>query len=164
MMVGAVPAKGGAVSDADRLLQAAQSILLVDWPSRDVPETLARAGYTVFVKGGPEPDNYWVHELIDGEVVDRRVGVPPLHADLVYTYRPIAELPGIVSLAERVSAAAVWLQSGLNDSGEKDPSGVWLPAADARDASAVVEAAGLVFVYAFYIADAVRRLGGPAGR
>ena len=146
-------------SDADRLLEAARSVLLVDWPSRDVPETLVRAGYTVFVKGGPEPDNYWVHELRDDDVVGRRVGVQPAHADLVYTHRPLHELPGVVALAARVGATAVWHQSGLAGAEEKDPYGVWLPESDARDASAVAEAAGLMFVHAPYIADAVRRLG-----
>ena len=45
------------MSDSDQILLTAGSILLVDWPSTDVPETLAGAGYAVFVKGGPEPDN-----------------------------------------------------------------------------------------------------------
>jgi hypothetical protein len=43
------------VSEADRLLSAATSILVIDWPSADVPDTLAGAGYAVYVKGGPEP-------------------------------------------------------------------------------------------------------------
>jgi predicted CoA-binding protein len=143
---------------ATELLRAARSILLVDWPSRDVPETLVRAGYTVFVKGGPEPDNYRVHELRDGEIADRRIGAPPEHADLLYTHRPIDEMPGIVALAEQVGAATVWHQSGVDSAGEKDPHGVWLAEADLREASTVVGAAGLVFVHSPYIADAVRRL------
>jgi hypothetical protein len=146
------------MSSADQILRETVSILLVDFPSRDVPETLARAGYTVSVKGGPEPDNYWVHELRDGEVVDRRVGVPPTHADLVYAHRPLAELPGIVTMAERVGASALWYQSGLAGPDDKDPHGTWLSDPDARDASAAVEAAGLAFVHAVYIADEVRRI------
>jgi predicted CoA-binding protein len=146
------------MTDADSLLRAARTILLVDWPSRDVPEALVRAGYTVFVKGGPEPDNYVVYEVRDGEVVDRRVGAPPEHADLVYTHRPLGELPGIVALAERIGATAVWHQSGLNRAGEKDVQGVWLPESEVQAASGVVEAAGLVFIHMPYIADAARRL------
>src|SRR5262245_13196810 len=137
----------------EAILRAAGSVLLVDWPSRDVPDTLARAGYTVFVKGGPEPDNYWVNELHDGEIANRRVGVAPTHADLVYTYRPIGELTGIVDLAKRVGARTVWHQSGLASDGEKDLQGVWLPEDEIRTAAAVVEAAGMVFVHARYIAD-----------
>ena len=146
------------MTEADNRLRAAQSILLVDWPSRDVPETLVRSGFTVFVKGGPDPDNYSIRELRDGEVVDRRVGGPPEHADLVYTHRPLGELPEIVALAERVGASAVWHQSGLDSTGEKDTQGVWLPESDMQKASAVVEAAGLVFIHAPYIADAARGL------
>jgi hypothetical protein len=41
------------VSDADQILRAADSIVVVDWPSRNVPDTLSRAGYDVSVKGGP---------------------------------------------------------------------------------------------------------------
>jgi predicted CoA-binding protein len=143
----------------EAILRAAGSILLVDWPSRDVPDTLVRAGYEVVVKGGPEPDNYSVNELRDGEVVNRRVGVAPAHVDLVYMCRPIGELAGIVDLARRVGAGAVWYQSGLAGDGVKDLQGVWLPDEALREAAATVEAAGLVFVHTPYIADAVRRLG-----
>jgi predicted CoA-binding protein len=146
------------MTEADEVLRAARTVLLVDWPSRDVPETLVRAGYTVFVKGGPEPDNYSVQELVDGEVIGRRVGVAPEHVDLVYSHRPLGELPGIVALADRVGAAAVWHQSGLDSTGVKDPEGVWLAESEAQEASAVVQAAGLVFVHTPYIADTVRRL------
>jgi len=142
----------------EAILRAAGSILLVDWPSRDVPDTLVRAGYEVSVKGGPEPDNFWASELRDGEVANRRVGVAPEHADLVYTHRPIAELAGIVDLARQVGAGAVWHQSGLAGDGGKDIQGVWLLEDEARDAAAMVEAAGMVFVYKAYIADEVRRL------
>jgi hypothetical protein len=43
------------VSEAEQILGAARTVVVVDWPSRDVPDTLARAGYTVLVKGGPGP-------------------------------------------------------------------------------------------------------------
>ena len=146
------------MTGADGLLRAARTILLVDWPSREVPETLVRAGFTVFVKGGPEPDDYGLRELRDGQIVDRRVGAPPEHADLIYAHRPVAELPGIVALAAQVGATAVWYQSGLDSTGAKNPHGVWLSEPDTQEASTVVEAAGLVFVHAPYIVDAARLL------
>lgn len=62
------------MSDADDIPRAAESILLVDWPGVDVPETLTRAGYTVHVKGGPGPGDYSVRELRDGEVVSSPPG------------------------------------------------------------------------------------------
>jgi predicted CoA-binding protein len=147
------------MSDAGKILQTAGTILLVDWPSRDVPETLARAGYVVFVKGGPEPDNYSVYEVRDAKAVSRPGSGPPAHADLVYSHRPIGELPGIVALARQVGATAVWHQSGQAGGGADDPRGCWMPEAASREARATVESAGLTYVEAPYIADAVRRLG-----
>jgi hypothetical protein len=46
----------GATAGADEarsVLARSPSVLLIDWPSRDVPATLAAAGFTVIVKGGP---------------------------------------------------------------------------------------------------------------
>jgi hypothetical protein len=73
----------------EQLLRTITSVLLIDWPSRDVPDTLARAGYEVTVKGGPEPDSYSVYELVDGEVVSRLTGRPQVRADLIYSHRPL---------------------------------------------------------------------------
>jgi predicted CoA-binding protein len=147
------------VTDAEQLLESANSVLLVDWPSRDVPDTLARAGYEVVVKGGPEPADYSAYELVAGEVVARRVGHPPTHVDLLYCHRPLGELPGIVAIASGAGAVAVWLQSGLARDGVEDPAGCWLPEDTSREARNLVESAGLRYVDATYIADAVRRLG-----
>ncbi len=147
------------MSDADQILRAADSILLVDWPSKDVPETLSRAGYAVFVKGGPEPTDYSAYDVRGDEVVNRPLGRPPAHADLVYSYRPVSELPAIVALAREVGAAAVWHQSGQAAAGEDDPRGCWMPGDASQQARAIVESAGLTYVEAPYIADAVRSLG-----
>jgi predicted CoA-binding protein len=146
------------MSQAEQILAAASSIVLVDWPSRDVPDTLARAGYAVAVKGGPEPGNYSVYDVRDGEVLTRRAGQPPESADLVYSHRPVGELPGIVALAKQLGATAVWVQSGMASGGDKDPHGCWLPADAAAQARAIVEAAGLIYLQAPYIADAARHL------
>jgi predicted CoA-binding protein len=146
------------MDDAEQVLRAAHSVVVVDWPSRDVPETLTRAGYSVAVKSGPDPDDYTVWALGDGAVstrADRR----PDRADLVYTHRPLAELPGIVELARRLGAAAVWLQSGRAEGGQPDPHGCWLPAYEAGQAREVVERAGLQYVGDRYIADVARGLG-----
>jgi predicted CoA-binding protein len=154
------------VTEAEPILAAARTVVVVDWPSRDVPDTLARAGYTVLVKGGPEPDSYSAYEVAGGEVVPRPTGAPPESADLVYAHRPVAELPGIVMLARRLGAGAIWLQSGLAADGSRDPHGCWLPAAEAQVAQGIVESAGLAYLAAPYIADEVRRLraGPPGGR
>lgn len=149
------------MSDADDILRAAKSVLLVDWPSVDVPETLTRAGYTVYAKGGPGPGDYSVRELRDGEVVSSSIGRPPEHADLIYSFRPLSELPGIVSIARQVGAMAVWQQSGRTSTGAEDRSGYWMSEADSHAARALVEAAGLRYVDAAYIADTARRIAGP---
>jgi predicted CoA-binding protein len=133
--------------------------LVVDWPTKDVPETLALAGFEVVVASGPEPDNYSAYELHDGEVVIRHVGRAPEHADLVYSHRPLDELPGIVAAARKIGAKAVWCQSCLTKSGAQDPKGCWVSEDSSREARRIVEAAGLAYVEETYIADAVRRLG-----
>ncbi len=42
------------------ILQAVETVLVTDWPSRDVPEALVRAGFHVVVHGGPGPEDYSV--------------------------------------------------------------------------------------------------------
>jgi predicted CoA-binding protein len=44
----------------------------------------------------------------------------------VYSYRPVEELPGIVAMAQRLGARAVWLQSGVASDGTKTPDGYWM--------------------------------------
>ena len=147
------------MTEAGQILRETSSILLVDWPSKDVPETLARAGYTVLVKGGPQPDNYSVYEVRNGEVVSRRTGRAPAAVDLVYSHRPVKELPGIVAMAQQLGAGAVWLQSGVASDGTKTTDGCWMDQAASQAARAVVESAGLAYIEAPYIADEVRSRG-----
>ena len=147
------------MGDAGQVLDTARTVVVIDWPTKDVPEALARAGYTVLVKGGPEPDNYSAYEVQGTEVVSRRTGEAPAAADLVYSYRPIEELPGIVALAQRLGARAVWVQSGVASDGTKAPDGCWMDRAASEAARAVVESAGLAYIEAPYIADEVRNRG-----
>ena len=136
----------------------AHAVLVVDWPSRDVPDALVRGGFAVVVHGGPGPEDYAPYELERGEVVVRPAGPPPAHADLVYSHRPVYELPGIVTTARTLGATTVWLQSGLGADGSRDPTGCWMPEAESRRAREIVESAGLAYLDEPYIADAVRRL------
>jgi hypothetical protein len=113
------------------------------------------------VRGGPAPEDHAAFEVVDGEVVRRPLGRPPEHVDVVYAFRPLDELPGIVATARAAGAGAVWIQSGRDAGGGRDPEGCWLPEADAAQARAIVEGAGLVYLDHPYIAGAVRDR--PAG-
>src|SRR5262244_1293824 len=66
-----------ALEAAARVLADARSVLVIDWPSRDVPASLAFAGFTVFVKGGPGPADYAAWELDGGEPVPRQLDREP---------------------------------------------------------------------------------------
>jgi predicted CoA-binding protein len=114
--------------DPSDVLRSAKTVLLVDYPSREIPDTLARAGYVVFARGGPGPDDYLAYDVEGERITERRVGQPPRHADLVYVHRPLEELAGIVQDAQRVGARAVWCESG------------------SEGARQIVESAGLVYV------------------
>ena len=136
------------VTDARALLDDAKVILLVDWPSREVPETLALAGYAVHVKGGPAPTDFAAWEVRDGAVTRVQTAAPPDHADIVYFHRPLDELPAIVELAARLGATTIWRASvesgGAGDSDLGD------------DAAETVRSRGIAYVDGVDIVAAVR--------
>jgi predicted CoA-binding protein len=149
---------------AARVLAETRSVLVIDWPSRDVPASLAFAGFTVFVKSGPGPADYAAWELDRGEPVSRPLGREPGRVDLVYCHRPFDELPGIVALAGRLGARALWWQTGLTSGGSKDPSGCWAPPEESRRARELATAAGLAYIADVYIGGAARARGGLLDR
>ena len=146
------------MTDVQRLLASAVTILLIDWPSREVPDTLARHGFNVVSHDDEAPDAINAYKVEGNEVRVEYVGRLPDRADIVYTHRPVDELPEIVETAKTVGAKAVWIQSGLDSGGVKNPRGVWLAPDDSRRAREIVEVAGLEYVEAPYIGDAVRIL------
>ena len=97
------------------LLSTSTSFLLVDWPDRDVPDTLARHGFSVVSHDGPGPTEYNAYRVVDGSVQVRPVDGPPDRVDIVYAHRPIDELAEIVEQARTLNARAVWVQSGLEE-------------------------------------------------
>ena len=151
-----------ALEAAARILAEMRNVLVIDWPSRDVPASLAFGGFTVFVKGGPGPADYAAWELDAGEPVSRPLGREPERVDLVYCHRPFGELPGIIALAGRLGARALWWQTGLTSGGGKDPTGCWATPEQSRQARDLADAAGLAYVGDVYIADAARALGRSA--
>src|SRR6266568_5486588 len=130
-----------ALEAAARILAEMRNVLVIDWPSRDVPASLAFGGFTVFVKGGPGPADYAAWELDAGEPVSRPLGREPERVDLVYCHRPFGELPGIIALAGRLGARALWWQTGLTSGGGKDPAGCWAPPEQSRQARDLADAA-----------------------
>ena len=126
------------MADYRELLATATSILLIDWPSRDVPDTLARYGYRVVASDGPRDDEFNAYVLVDGQVSVQPLDAQPVMVDIVYAHRPQAELERIVDRARALNARAVWLQSGSPEARE------------------IVERAGLMYFDSPYLPDAVR--------
>ena len=155
------PATTG-MAGAREILARCRSVLVIDWPSRDVPASLAAAGFTVTVKSGPGPGDYTAWEVAGGEVVTRHLGHAPEHIDLVYCHRPFGELPSIIEMARRLGATAVWRQSGLNSTGVKAPDGCWLPPGESQQGRELADAADLSYIDDIYIAYAARGLRRPA--
>ncbi len=118
------------------------TVLVIDWPSKDVPEALTLAGFRVIVRGGPGPEDYSVYELNNDEVVVRHLGRPSETADLIYSYRPVSELPEIVATAKGFHAKTIWTQSGLSAAGVKDTKGCWVPEEELRLARNIMQSAG----------------------
>jgi predicted CoA-binding protein len=129
------------MTNAREVLASAERIILVDWPSREVPETLVRAGYTVVVKSGPGPTDFTA-QVREGDAVVGRPTTRPATADVVYAYRPPAEVPAIVALAREVRAETVWLETDG-----------W-PDDDRERARGLVQAAGHAYIDDVSIVDA----------
>jgi len=135
-----------------------KTVLVIDWPSQEVPELLALAGFNVVVNGGPGPEDYSGYEVKDNKVVSQRIGRRPERAELVYSYRPLSELSQTIAAAKQLRAKTLWTQSGISPDGQKDQKGCWLPDEELRSARNQVEAAGLIYITEPYIGDVVREL------
>ena len=145
------------MNDVAEILRQAHRVVLYDWPDQDVPDALALAGLEVMIYGGPAPNDVSRREVVEGRVVSRRIGMRPESADLVYVFRPLVELPGILEESKRLGATAMWRQSGLNEAGQRDPRGC-APSADSEQWRHQVEGAGLRYIEEAYIADAARQI------
>jgi hypothetical protein len=147
------------MDDYLQVLHAAKSVLLIDYPGRVVPDSLARAGFSVVAHEGPGPLEYFAYDVTDGEIVKGPPGPAPESTDLVFSHRPIDELPPIVDEAKRIGASAVWTHSGFAEDGVRDPRGCWMSDDERAQARAVVESAGLLYIDHPFILDAVDELG-----
>lgn len=136
------------MTDALETLRAARHVVVQDYPDRDIPDALTRAGLAVTIYGGPDPADIVTSELVDGAVVHRQTGRRPDSADLLYVYRPLAEIDGILADAGRLGVRTIWRQPDIG--GGPDP--------DADAWRTRVEAAGIVYVDAPPINDVARLL------
>ncbi len=147
------------MTELQSLLEDATTIELVDWPHQEVPAALFRAGYNVL---GHEPDGYKIYEIVHQSPVDpgegrtfpladgallisRPLDVMPETVDIVSVFRPPEEQADLLRQAIEAGARAFWIHPGVET---------------APDLAALVEAAGMLFVDAVSIDDAVRDLDG----
>lgn len=151
------------MNDHAPALSVANDVVLHNWPSRDVPDTLVQAGIAVTVYGGPEPDDISVCELVDGEIINRKTGKQPARADIMYVYPWPGfdlerDLPGVADNAATLGATLLWFQSGRNSDGTTSTDGCWLPESESAAVESIGTKAGLTVVHSAYIADEVRAL------
>ena len=130
------------MADHREVLQRTKSILLIDYPGRVVPDTLARAGFDVTAHEGPGPNEYCRYTVDGDEIVKSDGGPVPEVADLVFSHRPFDEFGPILEEAVRLGATALWQHGEFS-------------ADESRQAAEMVRAAGLVFIDEPYILDAV---------
>jgi hypothetical protein len=64
--------EGGPAVNAKAIFKGVETVLVIDWPSKDVPESLARAGLNVVVRGGPGPEDYSTYEMNKGGATTAR--------------------------------------------------------------------------------------------
>lgn len=140
------------------LFDGVETVLVIDWPNKEVPELLALAGFKVVVHGGPGPEDYSGLKVKNGRVVSRHIGYPPECAELVYSYRPLSELSQTITAAKQVRATTLWTQSGVTSDRQDDRKGCWLSDEALRSARNFVESAGLIYITEPYVGDAVREL------
>ena len=103
-------------------LRAARHVVVQDYPDRDIPDSLTRAGFAVTIYGGPDPADIVVSELVDGAIVHRQTGRRPDRADLLYVYRPLAEIDGILTDAQRLGVRTIWRQPDVGGGPIRTPT------------------------------------------
>src|SRR5215467_10231279 len=96
------------------ILGKARTALIIDWPSKDVPEALTLTGFEVVIKGGPGPTDYERYELDNGKPVSSHLGRPPDGADLFYSYRPVEELAEVTPHAKTPLTHIQFIPTGVS--------------------------------------------------
>lgn len=136
------------MSTTIEILRNARRVVVQDYPSKDIPDALTRAGLSVTIYGGPDEADVVASELDDGEVVTRPVGRWPETADLLLVYRPLSEIDGILADAQRMGVRTIWRQPDVD--GDDRDAAAW---------RARVEAAGLAYLDTPDVIEVARELG-----
>jgi len=157
-------------SDADRpcvstqspgdVLAAAHSILLVSFIGPEVPVALASAGFDVVARTGPAPGDWASCRAVGDELVTTPLSQTPDHVDLVHLDIDHA-FDEYVEMAARLGATTVWYHSARTRPPEPaDNRGTWVPASQSARQRQIVEASGMTYIDAHYIADVAHQITG----
>jgi len=136
------------MTEPREILRNAGHVVVQDYPSRDVPDALTRAGLQVTIYGGPTEADVLASELRDDAIVHRTIGRYPDSADLFSTYRPLAEIDTVIAAAQRLGVSALWRQSPADTDDDPDRD-VW---------RAHAQAAGLTYLDSPPIEEIAREL------
>jgi predicted CoA-binding protein len=103
------------MTDLKSILEKIHTILLVDWPNRDVPRSLAQAGFTVFSYSPGTYSQALIETTLPASMEDglifRSIDHAPDAVDLVMIYRPPEEHAAIIrDQVLPLGAKLIWLQ------------------------------------------------------
>jgi uncharacterized protein YndB with AHSA1/START domain len=150
--------QAGSTPPPAEVLASARRILLVSFIGPEVPVTLASAGFDVVAKTGPAPDDWASCRAVGDELVTTPLSRPPDHVDLVHLDIGHS-FEDYVDLAARLGATAVWYHSARTRPPQPaDNRGTWVPTSQSARQRQIVEASGMTYIDAPYIADVARQI------
>ncbi|HEV8285337.1 MAG TPA: CoA-binding protein [Chitinophagaceae bacterium] len=142
--------------DLKKILNAAKTILLIDWPDSSLPRTLRSAGFSVFCYS---PNHYSEVDVVSDypHDVNQKNIFPPRNKDEGYlVFRPVENSPGsvdIVNIYRPEKEHAEIITKHVLPLGAKV---LWLhPPLTSATTRSLAKEHGLIFIEAYNIAEAV---------
>jgi predicted CoA-binding protein len=111
------------VSDLKSIPENIDAILLVDWPSSDIPRALVKAGFVVYSYSPDKFSQALIEMSAPGEhsLIFRPLDQFPGAIDLVLIYRPPEEHAAIIrNLVIPSGARVIWLQPPVESQKTKE--------------------------------------------
>ena len=145
--------------DARAALQAAETVLLVDWVGDETPSTLVRVAPVVFGKIGPRSDD-WARLFPSDDPPGYRVerGPRPERVDLLHLDWTLG-FDEFLAEAVDLGAKTFWYHSSrTRPPAPADKRGCWLPPRTSARLRAAVETAGITYIDDRSIVDIARSL------